>query len=613
MAGILRLVNDGGGSQTQLTASGSTDRNIALPDADGVLVVEPTSSGGGTGAYLARNASASEAERTAAGEIIFSNNISVAGTSAFTGLTTHAGGVKVTGGSPAGVVDGISKQGTTVQINADSSPIIQLNQNVSYKLSLSPDVDSVNSTYGYGCVFSPRITNSTFTTAAYAMRCQPGLTGLTTPIFSYYNAALTYSPPPSAVDNVYAFHAEGAVAFGADKSIGFRSDFALDGDRNYNFYAAGTAPNYFAGDTFIGGTTAAPNISLFNDGSSEFNDLAHFKTSVQINNNLCVNVGTAAAKARVHIRHGSQSVLRGVNTTQFGSSNVDLIGGRNSSSVGAGFGADVGALNFYNHRGYSGTSDRDDNAKKIAGVHAYSQSNDVKASAAGILSFAVSPDGIDPATGEVYTPKDFLSINQNGTVLVSDWYDTSKFAFYFNTKDDTNVVRLQTNSKETIALQSSIGLGKIAGDKRNVVEFKVPNNSNGQATQSILIGSKRISDGNTANQSHNFIQGGTGKLVFNHGTTGTTRFYGIDNSTGTEVENLAYTISKDGSMKIENMTTFNLQMESDDPAAFQTTYSTDEEGNQVENQTYIGTTEDLLSIIRDLRSRVDALEAQLNP
>ena len=58
---------------------------------------------------------------------------------------------------------------------------------------------------------------------------------------------------------------------------------------------------------------------------------------------------------------------------------------------------------------------------------------------------------------------------------------------------------------------------------------------------------------------------------------------------------------------------FSLRMQTDDPAAFQTTYATDEEGNQVENQTYVGTTEDLLSIIKDLRTRVAALEAQLNP
>ena len=54
---------------------------------------------------------------------------------------------------------------------------------------------------------------------------------------------------------------------------------------------------------------------------------------------------------------------------------------------------------------------------------------------------------------------------------------------------------------------------------------------------------------------------------------------------------------------------FSLRMDTDDPTAFQTTYSTDDEGNQVESQEYIGTTEDLLSIIKDLRARVAALEA----
>ena len=54
---------------------------------------------------------------------------------------------------------------------------------------------------------------------------------------------------------------------------------------------------------------------------------------------------------------------------------------------------------------------------------------------------------------------------------------------------------------------------------------------------------------------------------------------------------------------------FSLRMDTDDPAAYQTSYSTDEDGEQVEEQTYIGTTEDLLSIIKDLRARVVELES----
>ena len=99
------------------------------------------------------------------------------------------------------------------------------------------------------------------------------------------------------------------------------------------------------------------------------------------------------------------------------------------------------------------------------------------------------------------------------------------------------------------------GLPQTAGEVRNVAEFKVPVNSGGGTTQSIFIGSKRLSDGNGGNQSHGFIQGGTGKLAFNHGSSGTTRFFGIDTSTGSEVDSLAYTISRDGSMKVENLST----------------------------------------------------------
>ena len=39
MAGTLRLTNTGAGSQTTLTAAGTADRTLTLPDTDGTLVV----------------------------------------------------------------------------------------------------------------------------------------------------------------------------------------------------------------------------------------------------------------------------------------------------------------------------------------------------------------------------------------------------------------------------------------------------------------------------------------------------------------------------------------------------------------------------------------------
>ena len=56
---------------------------------------------------------------------------------------------------------------------------------------------------------------------------------------------------------------------------------------------------------------------------------------------------------------------------------------------------------------------------------------------------------------------------------------------------------------------------------------------------------------------------------------------------------------------------FSLRMETDDPDAFQTTYTTDDGGNQVEQQKYIGTSESLLDIIRELRQAKEELETRV--
>ena len=50
---------------------------------------------------------------------------------------------------------------------------------------------------------------------------------------------------------------------------GFKSDIDADGDRTYNFYAEGNAPNYFAGDTYIGGTTETTTLGLWKSTLSE--------------------------------------------------------------------------------------------------------------------------------------------------------------------------------------------------------------------------------------------------------------------------------------------------------------------------------------------------------
>ena len=71
--GQLRIA--GGGGSVEYRASNTTGPQILqAPDASGTIALEPS---GTNGAYLARNADASVAERTAAGAITFSNTVLV--------------------------------------------------------------------------------------------------------------------------------------------------------------------------------------------------------------------------------------------------------------------------------------------------------------------------------------------------------------------------------------------------------------------------------------------------------------------------------------------------------------------------------------------------------
>ena len=139
---------------------------------------------------------------------------------------------------------------------------------------------------------------------------------------------------------------------------------------------------------------------------------------------------------------------------------------------------------------------------------------------------------------------------------------------------------------------------------KSLAHYVVGNSSNAQACGAIAgfqVGSQ-ISSGLPAN--HNVDVKGVVSNVPQYTGTGTGENYNFY-AGGNAPSYFQGDITCDGLIN----GAFSLRMDTDDPAAFQTTYSTDDEGNQVESQEYIGTTEDLLSIIKDLRARVAALEA----
>jgi hypothetical protein len=88
-----------------------------------------------------------------------------------------------------------------------------------------------------GFLSRPILQNATFTLAN---------------LYHYYANPQT-KPAATTITNQYAFHAESTLT-DATNNFGFYGNIAAASNR-WNFYAAGTAQNYFAGNTFIGATT----------------------------------------------------------------------------------------------------------------------------------------------------------------------------------------------------------------------------------------------------------------------------------------------------------------------------------------------------------------------
>lgn len=125
--------------------------------------------------------------------------------------------------------------------------------------------------------------------------------------FNHFRAVQNTIGAGSTVTNQYGFNAEGSIT-GATNNYGFYSNIA-SGTGRWNFYAAGSAPNYFAGivstSNYYNADDGAGNAGLFGTGFVELNRSASdafidFKTSAaedfdcriqQSNNGLGFQVG----------------------------------------------------------------------------------------------------------------------------------------------------------------------------------------------------------------------------------------------------------------------------------------------------------------------------------
>jgi hypothetical protein len=118
-------------------------------------------------------------------------------------------------------------------------------------------------------VLSDTTIQSDVTTAAYGFRSLPNTQAavFTLSTLSHFSAGLNNLGAGSVITTQIGFRAELALTR-ATNNYGFYGDIA-SGTGRWNFYANGTASNYFAGDVLIGTTTpdtSTPKLDIIDSG-----------------------------------------------------------------------------------------------------------------------------------------------------------------------------------------------------------------------------------------------------------------------------------------------------------------------------------------------------------
>jgi hypothetical protein len=120
--------------------------------------------------------------------------------------------------------------------------------------------------------------------------------------YAHYRASQGTFGAGSAVTNQYGYLAESTIT-GATNNFGFFGNIA-SGSNRWNFYAAGTAQNYFAGDTGVGTATISTTygkltvgggITIANDQNAKF-QIGRYSSGVA---NSYIKIGTNSNSLRI--------------------------------------------------------------------------------------------------------------------------------------------------------------------------------------------------------------------------------------------------------------------------------------------------------------------------
>lgn len=198
--------------------------------------------------------------------------------------TEFKGGLKVSGGTPGTVINGLAfENGRQVDLVADGHSIINLDKSHNNKLNFNPLINGDSGQTGYGCTLSPTVTSTTYAKAFHVFRIQGDLEGLTAKPkadpsdpgllvnFSSVEYLHNSIKTPTTVENVVGYDCSEKIAFGTTENIGFKSNLDADSNKNYNFYATGSgpgttpAPSYFGGQILTHAQTVSTGVAAPSD------------------------------------------------------------------------------------------------------------------------------------------------------------------------------------------------------------------------------------------------------------------------------------------------------------------------------------------------------------
>lgn len=166
--------------------------------------------------------------------------------------------------------------GGTFLLNTDGSEKLRLGTNGNLGLGSTSITNSrmriggqiAGSTSAHGVyldpVVQPAVTSSVAAVRTFIATAANGGTAYTTSTLAHFWADQGTLHADSTVTNQYGFYVDSGLT-GATNNFGVRSDIA-SGTGRWNFYANGTASNYFAGTVAVG--TTSPNAAALLDVSS---------------------------------------------------------------------------------------------------------------------------------------------------------------------------------------------------------------------------------------------------------------------------------------------------------------------------------------------------------